>query len=458
MKRIWFVSFGLLLAAVLAGCSGQVDSAAPAATAIPAPAAAPIESSASPTETPAPALSPAAEIGVEYEDLSFLSDDPRQVYELAYKLRYALYGIPDNLVGMDVTPKFTHQVDDDKVFVRSVGNYLLYENPYSDFTDLIQRVFTADFIKSLGPLYTEKFVDLGGHLATSTDDTLLCPMMDDLSRTVMDNCPDTYRLESATDDTVIFALISHYDRNWNTSFTPEDMDVYTIEYPIRLVRTADGWRVDEFHCTDFGYGEALFEPPLTEQDAQIPTPDFLTEEHKQLYLRAYKMMLVRAGTYIIDDTQYFSCDTPDTTRTQADTVTLDGCDYTPALHRYRNWDFFYATLRDIFTKDFLADTYLSSDGFCYFRSVDGDMYYLLTERGMAAGYDPATTTMTFTKQEETDEKIVIGVTAVYATDDSGSQAFRQAVQDELISDTTSYTITLVREVGGWRFASFDVPY
>ena len=79
MKRIWFVSFGMFLAAVLAGCSRQVDSAAPAATAIPAPAAAPIESSASPTETPAPALSPAAEVGVEYEDLSFLSDDPRQV-------------------------------------------------------------------------------------------------------------------------------------------------------------------------------------------------------------------------------------------------------------------------------------------------------------------------------------------------------------------------------------------
>lgn len=457
MKRIWFVSFGLLLAAVLAGCSGQVDSAAPSATATPAPTAAPIESSASPTETPAPALSPAAEIGVEYEDLSFLSDDPRQVYDLAYKLRYALYGIPDNILWQDSTPQFK-QRSDDGVSVRRESNYLLYENPYSDFANLIQRVFTADFIKRLGPLYTEKFVDLNGHLATSTDDALLCPMMDDLSRTVMDNCPDTYRLESATDDTVAFALIAHYDRNWDTSFTPEDMDVYTIEYPIRLVRTANGWRVNEFHCTDFGYGEALFEPPLTEQDAQIPTPDFLTEEQKQLYLRAYKMMLVRAGTYIIDDMQVFPCDTPDTTRTQADTVTLDGCDYTPALHRYRNWDFFYATLRDIFTKDFLADTYLSSDGFCYFRSVDGDMYYLLTERGMAAGYDPATTTMTFTKQEETDEKIVIGVTAVYATDDSGSQAFRQAVQGGLISDTTSYTITLVREVGGWRFASFDVPY
>ena len=248
MKRIWFVSFGLLLAAVLAGCSGQVADTLPTATAAPVPTAGPTESSASSVATPVPTPSPAADIGTEYEDLSFLSDDQRQVYELAYGLRYALYGLPDNLLWQDSTPQFKQQ-SDDGVFVRQEGNYFLYENPYSDFTDLMQRIFTADFIQSLGPLYTEKFIDLDGHLATSTDDALICPMMDDLSRTVMDNCPDTYRLESATDDTVTFTLIAHYGRNWDTSYT---MDVYTIEYPIRLVRTADGWRVDEFHCTDFG--------------------------------------------------------------------------------------------------------------------------------------------------------------------------------------------------------------
>lgn len=251
MKRIRFVSLSLLLAAVLAGCSGQVDSAVPTATAAPAPTAVPTESSTSTVATPVPTPSPAADIGTEYEDLSFLSDDQRQVYELAYGLRYALYGLPDNLLWQDSTPQFKQQ-SDDGVSVRREGNYLLYENPYSDFTDLMQRIFTADFIQSLGPLYTEKFIDLDGHLATSTDSALTCPMMDDLSRTVMDNCPDTYRLESMTDDTVVFALIAHYDRNWDTSFTPDKMDVYTIEYPIRLVRTADGWRVDEFHCTDFG--------------------------------------------------------------------------------------------------------------------------------------------------------------------------------------------------------------
>ena len=198
MKRIWFVSLGLLLAAVLAGCSGQVDSAVPVTTAAPATTAVPAESSADTVETPAPAPSPAADIGTEYEDLSFLSDEQRQVYELAYGLRYALYGLPDNLLWQDLTPQFKQQ-SDDGVSVRREGNYFLYENPYSDFTDLMQRIFTADFIQRLGPLYSEKFVDLNGHLATSTDDALICPMMDDLSRTVMDNCPDTYRLESTTD-------------------------------------------------------------------------------------------------------------------------------------------------------------------------------------------------------------------------------------------------------------------
>lgn len=63
--------------------------------------------------------------------------------------------------------------------------------------------------------------------------------------------PDTYRLVSSTEDEVTFTLISHYDRNgWNDIDDP--MDVYTIEYPIRLVDTDSGWRVDEFHTTRFG--------------------------------------------------------------------------------------------------------------------------------------------------------------------------------------------------------------
>ena len=116
-------------------------------------------------------------------------------------------------------------------FVLTVGNYALYENPYTDFTNLMQSVFYNRFYPPTGAVIHRKIIDLDGHLATSCDSVLACPMHDDLSRTVMDNCPDTYRLESVTGDTVVFALISHYDRNWASSFAPDDMDVYTIEYP-----------------------------------------------------------------------------------------------------------------------------------------------------------------------------------------------------------------------------------
>ncbi len=94
------------------------------------------------------------------------------------------------------------------------------------------------------------------------------------------------------------------------------------------------------------------EPYLSSQDLQVPVPDFLTDEQKLLYLRAYKMMLIRIGTYAIDDTQYFPCDNPDTTRTYTDTISVDGYEYTPALNHYRQWDSFYSTLRSIFYREF----------------------------------------------------------------------------------------------------------
>lgn len=65
----------------------------------------------------------------------------------------------------------------------------------------------------------------------------------------METYPNTYRLDSLYDKTVQFTLIPHYDRNWNTQ---SDMDVFTIEYPICLVNTESGWRVDEFHTTLHG--------------------------------------------------------------------------------------------------------------------------------------------------------------------------------------------------------------
>lgn len=231
----------------------------------------------------------------------------------------------------------------------------------------------------------------------------------------------------------------------------------TVENP-RDTSESESSNIDDSTASGSASSDIKDEPYLSSQDLQVPVPDFLTDEQKLLYLRAYKMMLIRIGTYAIDDTQYFPCDNPDTTRTYTDTISVDGYEYTPALNHYRQWDSFYSTLRGIFTEGFLDSDYLSFDGVTYFRPIEGNMYYISTERGFDPGYNQDSTSMDFTLQEETPDKIVIQVTATYAIDESSSQAFRQAVLDGLISNTKNYSITLVRSDDGWRFSQFNVPY
>lgn len=201
------------------------------------------------------------------------------------------------------------------------------------------------------------------------------------------------------------------------------------------------------------------EPPLSEQDLQVPAPDFLTEDQQLLYRRAYKMMIIRIGTYAIDVTDYFPCDTPDTSLTYWDQLTIDGKSYAPALNHYQSWDLFYSTLDSIFTKEFLETSYLSSKkGTILFRPVDGRLYYLPTERGYGPDYGQDTTQMDFVLLQQSPDQIDIQVTVTYAVDETGNPAFRQAWLDGLISNTKTYTISLQRQEDGWRFSQFDVPF
>lgn len=204
--------------------------------------------------------------------------------------------------------------------------------------------------------------------------------------------------------------------------------------------------------------DAEQEPPLSQQDLQVPAPDFLPEDLQLLYRRAYKMMIIRIGTYAIDMTDYFPCDTPDTSLTYWDQLTIDGKSYAPALNHYQSWDLFYTTLDSIFTEDFVANMYLASDGTIYFRPVDGRLYYLPTERGFAPAYEQDTTKMDFVLLKETPDQIDIQVTATYAVDETANPAFRQAWLDGLVSNTDTYTISLQRQENGWRFSQFDVPF
>ena len=63
------------------------------------------------------------------------------------------------------------------------------------------------------------------------------------------NIPDITLVSIVGD---LYLANAYWDSYATYEFEQDSMDVYTIEYPIRLVNTAAGWRVDEFHTTEFG--------------------------------------------------------------------------------------------------------------------------------------------------------------------------------------------------------------
>lgn len=241
-------------ALLLAGCTGSQALSKDALT--PTPAASPItaapEATAGPAVTAAPTPEPntsTAAPGQEYTDLSFLSEEQQTIYLRAVDFRFALFGDPGNLLYLDWAPEFRATT---LQCLGSVEDYELYDITFEAFENLVHSVFTTAYTDSLGDIYTQKFFDYDGHLALSISPEYILPLHDDVSRTALDNCPDTYRSGTCTENEVTFTLISHYDRNWRTSMEKDEMDVYTIEYPIRMVKTDDGWRLDEFHTTMYG--------------------------------------------------------------------------------------------------------------------------------------------------------------------------------------------------------------
>ena len=173
----------------------------------------------------------------EYSNLSFLTDDQQHLYNTAYGIGPGLYGMADNLMHL-WGYKSVSDLDE---------NYVLYDADYDAFSAQIHMIFTDDCLRNTD--YAIKFINYNGKLAVY--DFLSNDMVEGTTAQVNEAFPNTFRLVSSTDNKVEFMLISHYDRNgWNNIDDP--MDVYTIEYPIRMIHTDDGWRIDEFHTTHFG--------------------------------------------------------------------------------------------------------------------------------------------------------------------------------------------------------------
>ena len=136
-------------------------------------------------------------------------------------------------------------LDDNEAVVYIDEDYVLYDANFMNF----QIISTISQISFLLTRLSVKFIDYDGDVAVNY--SLKKDIVYGTTIQVNEAFPDTYRLVCSSENSIDFTLISHYDRNgWNGQ--NDSIDVYTIEYPIRMIKLSDGWRIDEFHTTMFG--------------------------------------------------------------------------------------------------------------------------------------------------------------------------------------------------------------
>lgn len=240
MKRLSLLAGAVLLLALLAGCAGVQDPPAPTPSMAPVP-----EMTSSPSPSPEPTPDPMAGQEVDSTD-QFLTPDQEEVFQRAREATYTLQGLGDNIVSFG----FVQQSTDGSFVDQVEGEYYLFENTYEEYVQRMESIFTRNVLDDPRYSLDRKFIDYNGQLACyGGPGGCSMTMVEGYTRYVAEEYPDTYRLEYRDGEKVEFTLIAHYDANWDKG---ESMEVYTVEYPIRLVNTAQGWRVDQFHSAVYG--------------------------------------------------------------------------------------------------------------------------------------------------------------------------------------------------------------
>ena len=225
MKRYPAALCAAALAALLAGCTitiGQpaaspapdpAPTPAPSVTAAPTPAAA---ATPEPEPEPTAALPTAAPDGEEAASLdAFLTPEQIDLYDRAETASRPLNGDPYTAIYQNGWSPATDSGSDAE---KDGYGYILVTGEGATVEDYRQKL---------------------GNGAEMTD------------------VPDTYRLVSADETAVEFVRIAHFaviregESVDDFMVRRQDHYDYTVELPIRLVNTADGWRVDEFNLPGY---------------------------------------------------------------------------------------------------------------------------------------------------------------------------------------------------------------
>lgn len=235
-----------------APASGTVTapSTQPSTAQPPVQSAPPAASGSQPSSSPAAPTFP--EIPVDDDTRScpvpdFLDKDQQTLYHRALFVYSCLFGGDTSEVCIGNEDKFPNMEETVErngiLYTKARGRYAAW----ADFNAMIHSVFTDNF-------WAERNEDT---IFINIDGTLyyLNAAMGREYRN--ENFPDTFKLNSKTDDEITFTLTGYYSSPWpNEGETSEQRDQrlkngweYTLDFTIKLVRTAEGWRFDEFHST-----------------------------------------------------------------------------------------------------------------------------------------------------------------------------------------------------------------
>ena len=202
----------------------------------------------------------------------FLDEDQKLLYRQALVMYAHIFGAnteevdnwPGN-TGFNYDYQNPYSPDEVSSYVPATG---LYAN-WADFEQAVLSVFTQDF-------WTSRNGAGGTYTYINHDGILFYRPAARGSGGCNDNFPPTFRLVEKTDDTLSFIMTGYYSdsRPFFDSATNEEITAwlaagweYSIEFPMRMVRTDRGWRFDEFHNAGTDNGIAPF------CDQHIPNPD-----------------------------------------------------------------------------------------------------------------------------------------------------------------------------------------
>ena len=227
----------------------------------------------------------------------------------------------------------------------------------------------------------------------------------------------------------------------------------------KVWRIFDGYNINESSNPIFNTSE---EPPISDLAMSVAVPDFLTDEQKTLYRRAYTLYQAMFGgdTLGIDSFDGASGAYEPYASGRAETTKLDGIEYLLAVNRYRNWESFDSTIHAVFTDSFWAEknkvTYSDDLVVPIYRESEGRLAMLSFSRGSGTYYN-SNFPDEFELKRKTDTSISFSLFGHYSFMyplEGETEAERDSRVENGFEVTYEFPIRMVQTDAGWRFDEF----